>query len=134
MKQMLKIFTILCMAFIAPACAASDAFDFDNCAIVDSADADITMEDVDLNSGASVASVASFDIAGIMLGMSFDDVYTLFFREHGLYAPRERDSIIYTIHPDWKYNLDYECRSGGTVIPAELEKCIHSLARNRGML
>ena len=48
MKQMLKIFTILCMAFIAPACAASDAFDFDNFAIVDSADADITMEDVDL--------------------------------------------------------------------------------------
>lgn len=134
MKQMLTFFMFLCAALVAPAYAASDAFDFDNFAIVDSADTDITMADVDLNSGADVASVASFDIAGIMLGMSFDDVYTLFFRERGLYSPREKNSIIYTIHPDWKYNLDYECRGGGTVIPAELEKCINSLARNRGLL
>ena len=134
MKQMLKIFMILCAVLTAPAHAASDAFDFDNFAIVDSSDTDITMEDVDLNSGATVASVGSFDIAGIMLGMSFDDVYTLFFRERGLYAPRTTDGIIYTIHPDWKYNLDYECRGQGTVIPAELEKCINSLARNRGLL
>lgn len=134
MKQMLKIFMILYCAFVLPAYASSDAFDFDNFAIVDSTDTDITMEDVDLNSGATVASVGSFDIAGIMLGMSFEDVYTLFFRERGLYAPRAQNGIIYTIHPDWKYNLDYECRGQGTVIPAELEKCINSLARNRGLL
>ena len=135
MKQMLKIFIILCVAFIAPAYATSDdAFDFDNFAIVDSADTDITMDSVELNPGEDVASVGGFDIAGIMLGMSFDDVYTLFFRNHGLYAPREKNSIIYTIHPDWKYNLDYECRGQGTVIPSQLENCINSLARNRGLL
>jgi hypothetical protein len=51
-----------------------------------------------------------------------------------LYAPRDKNAIIYTINPNWKYNLDYECRQGGTVIPAELEKCINSLAKNRGLL
>lgn len=135
MKQMLKYFIILCtVTSVGIAHADTDAFDFDEFAIVDSGDADITMDDVDLNSGATVASVGSFDIAGIMLGMSFDDVYTLFFRERGLYAPRQKNGIIYTIHPDWKNNLDYECRGQGTVIPAELEKCINSLARNRGLL
>ena len=134
MKQVLKFLMILYVACISHAYAETDAFDFNKIAIIDSADADITMDAVELNSGADVASVGGFDIAGIMLGMSFDDVYTLFFRERGLYAPREKNSIIYTIHPDWNYNLDYECRSQGTVAPAELEKCINSLARNRGLL
>ena len=35
---------------------------------------------------------------------------------------------------DWKYNLDYECRQQGIVIPADLEKCINSLAQKRGLL
>lgn len=121
------------ISFCAPVCAA-DSWDFDEFTIVDSEDADITMESVELNDDATVASVGSFDIAGIMLGMPFEDVQTLFFRTKGLYAPRTKNSIIYTIHKDWKHNLDYECRSQGIVIPAELEKCINSLARNRGLL
>ncbi len=134
MKRVLLILTCLLMFADTIAYAASDAFDFDNFAIVDSGDVDITMEDVELNSGAEIASVGSFDIAGIMLGMSFDDVYTLFFRDNGLYSPRDQNSIIYTTHPDWRANLDYECRQQGIVIPTELEKCINSLARNRGLL
>ena len=124
-------------AFLMPNFATAvvaNAFDMEDYAIVDSEEVDITTDGVVLNMDADAANVSSFDIAGIMLGMSFDDVYTLFFRERGLYSPREKNSIIYTIHPDWKYNLDYECRGGGTVIPAELEKCINSLARNRGLL
>ena len=113
---------------------ADNPMDFDNFAITDSADTDITMEDVLLNTEADVANVASFDIAGILLGMQFEDVQTLFFKNKGLYAPREKNSIIYTIHPDWKYNLDYECRIQGTVIPTELETCINSLAKSRGLL
>lgn len=134
MKRVLLFLTGLLIFVNSVAYAASDAFDFDNFAIVDSGDVDITMEDVELNSGAEIASVGAFDIAGIMLGMSFDDVYTLFFRDNGLYSPRINNSIIYTIHPDWRANLDYECRQQGIVIPTELEKCVNSLARNRGLL
>lgn len=112
----------------------ADSFDFDEFAVVDSGDADITMESVSLNSDSDLANVASFDIADIMLGMQFEDVYTLFFKAKGLYTPRKENSIIYTIHNDWKYNLDYECRQQGIVIPTELDKCIKSLARNRGLL
>lgn len=128
------IFTGCIFTFFMPAIVMASAFDMEDYAIVDSADADITMDGVELNIDSDVANVSSFDIAGIMLGMSFDDVQTLFFDNRGLYAPRKKNSIIYTIHKDWKYNLDYECRNQGTVIPAELEKCINSLARNRGLL
>lgn len=108
--------------------------DFEDFAIVNGDDADIMMESVSINDGAGPAGVASFDIAGIMLGMSFEDIQTLFFKGRGLYAPRHHNSIIYTIHKDWKYNLDYECRQQNIVVPDELEKCINSLARNRGLL
>ena len=66
--------------------------------------------------------------------MPFEDVQTLFFKTKGLYSPREKDSIIYTIQKDWKYNLDYECRQQSIVAPKELEYCINSLAKNRGLL
>ena len=132
MKKLLGIFviTIALMPFIA---SGDDVF-FEDEAIVDSIDADITTEPVTLDLDSGVANVASFDIAGIMLGMPFEDVQTLFFKTKGLYTPREKNSIIYTIHPDWKSNLDYECRNLGIFIPAELEKCINSLAKNRGLL
>ena len=133
MYRFFILFSFL-MAFVMPSCVFASAFDMEDYAIVDSEDADLTMEDVELNSDADIAGVSSFDIVGIMLGMSFDDVQSLFFDHRGLYAPRKKNSIIYTIHKDWKYNLDYECRNQGTVIPAELEKCINSLARNRGLL
>ncbi len=132
----LKFFILigLIVGISMPTIANASAFEMDDYAIVDSADADITTEEVELNSDADVANVASFDIAGVMLGMSFDDVQTLFFKNKGLYSPRKQNSIIYTMHNDWKYNLDYECRNQGIVIPSELEKCINSLARNRGLL
>ena len=125
---------LLALYMAAPIVASANSFDFDDFAIVDSTDTDIIMEDVYLNDDAEFANIGGFDLAGVMLGMQFDDVYTLFFRAKGLYAPRKNDSIIYTIHPDWKHTLDYECRQGGTVIPAELEKCINSLAQNRGLM
>ena len=38
------------------------------------------------------------------------------------------------MHKDWKYNLDYECRQQNIYIPSELDQCIKTLARNRGLL
>lgn len=110
-----------------------DPFDFDNFAIGDSVDADITTTSVNINVGATPVAVESFDIAGVMLGMSFDDVYTLFVNG-GLYAPRANDAIVYTIAPDWRYNLDYECRQSGIFVPDQLEQCIRTTAQNRGLM
>ncbi len=125
---------LLSMAIAMPVCAATDEFDFDNFAITESGDTDLNAESVSLNQGADPITVNNFDIAGIMLGMSFDDVETLFFKIKGLYSPREKDSIIYSIQKDWKYNLDYECRQQGIYAPAELDQCIKTLARDRGLL
>ncbi len=131
-KRIVLLFLALFTANVAV--ADSDPFDFNNFAIVDSDDADITADSIDINDGAGTASVGAFDIAGVMLGMPFEDVQTLFFKTKGLYSPRKKNSIIYTIHKDWKYNLDYECRQQGIYVPTELEKCINTLARNRGLL
>jgi hypothetical protein len=87
-----------------------------------------------LNPGSTFAGVREMDISGIMLGMPFSDVQTLFFKTKSLYSPRKNNSIIYTIPKDWRYNLDYECRQQKIFVPAELEKCINSLARKRGLL
>ena len=113
---------------------AADPFDMTGYAIVDSDDADISAQSVTINSDARPANVGGFDLAGVMLGMSFDDVHTLFYHQDNLYTPRRENSIIYTMHKDWKYNLDYECRQQGIVIPTELEQCINTLGRNRGLL
>lgn len=110
-----------------------DPFDFDNFAIIDSTDADITTSPSAINAGASPVAVSSFDIAGIMLGMTFDDVHTLF-ADGGLYAPRTNNAVVYTIMPDWRYNLDYECRQQNIFVPSQLEQCIRTLAQNRGLL
>lgn len=128
---------LLAVCVLAPVVAKADdfdAFNFDDFAITDSPQADVIAAPVYINMDSGSTSVSSFDIAGISLGMSFDDVQTLFLRTRGLYAPRKKDSIIYTINPDWKANLDYECRQQGTIIPSELEQCIRTLARNRGLL
>ena len=111
-----------------------DDLSFDSFAIVDDEDSDMTMEKVSLNSGASVVNVKQFDIAGVMLGMNYDQVNNLFFNGSGLYAPRAKNSVIYTINKEWKYNLDYECRQNNIFVPDQLEKCINSLAKNRGLL
>lgn len=129
----IQTFILLCAILFTPrvGLALDDAF---GGLIQDSGDADITTTSVTLNSGADIANVGTFDIAGIMLGMEFEDVQNLFFKNKGLYAPRAKNSVIYTIHKDWKYNLDYECRQQNIVVPAELERCINSLARSRGLL
>jgi hypothetical protein len=130
----MKQIFIFAFMILAPFVASADDFDFENFAIVDDSESDFTVESVDLNSDASLASVGTFDIAGVMLGMPFEDVQTLFFKTKGLYTPRKKDSIIYTIHRDWKYNLDYECRQQGIYVPEKLEQCINSLAQARGLL
>lgn len=131
-KGLFFLFAVMSLCF--GAFGADDAFNFDNFAIVDSGDADLTMESYSINSDADPVNVAAFDIAGVMLGMPFEDVQTLFFKTKGLYAPRKDNSIIYTIQKDWKYNLDYECRQQNIFAPKELENCINSLAKNRGLL
>lgn len=134
-RNFLYTFVLLAISFIAPICnAATDDFNFNNFTITESGDEDLTTATVSLNPGAEPITVSNFDIAGIMLGMSFDDVETLFFKTKGLYSPRKDNSIIYSIQKDWKYNLDYECRLQGIVVPAELDQCIKSLAKNRGLL
>ena len=133
MTRKLYILFLTTLFAVMPQITVADSMDFEEFAVVDSTEADITMEEVNLNSDADIANVSSFDIAGILLGMGFDDVYTQF-KDKGLYTTRKKNSIIYTIHPDWKYNLDYECRMQGTVIPEQLENCIKSLARSRGLL
>lgn len=159
--MLLKHILFLCLLtlpmYVGTACAADDGFEFmDDAysgyddgadAFMDSNNTDITYSDsgddnefitdsgnTTLNDGASLINVANFDIAGIMLGMNFEDVYNLYHEHNNLYAPRKRNSLVYTIPTDWKYNLDYECRQSGVVQPNKLEKCIRSLAQNRGLL
>ena len=114
-----------------PALADDDGFDFmeddseysdEGNGFLDSGDGAITYADsgtdnilagennLTLNDGFGVVNVGGFDIAGIMLGMSFDDVHNLYYDNASLYTPRKRNSLVYTIPQDWKYNLDYECR------------------------
>ncbi len=135
-KKTLFLLAMMAMCVANNARAAEfddDPFNFDNFAISDSVDADVTTESHTINAGASPIAVASFDIAGIMLGMTFDDVHTLF-ADGGLYAPRARDAVVYTITPDWRYNLDYECRQRDIFVPNQLEQCIRTLAQNRGLM
>jgi hypothetical protein len=91
------------------------------------------MGGVAINIGAGPVAVGNFDIAGIMLGMTFEDAQMVA-HENGLYANRPKNSVVYTIHPDWKYNLDYECRQQKIYAPEKLERCIRSLAQARGLL
>lgn len=99
----------------------------------DDTDVDCSIKTVSIDYGDSSLAVGGFDIAGIMLGMNFEDaMYAA--RTSGLYSNRKKNSVIYSIHPEWKYNLDYECRRQNIFVPSELERCINSLARRRGVL
>jgi hypothetical protein len=109
-------------------------FLYDDFAIVESDEADIKTSPVYINPDTPSVNVSDFDIAGIMLGMPFEDIQILFFKTKSLYSPIKKNSIIYTINQDWKYNLDYECREQNIIIPTELTKCINSLAKKRGLL
>lgn len=113
---------------------ADDDMDFDNIAVVDNEDANMNFESVSLNPGTDIVDVKHFDISGVMLGMNYDEIYNLFFANNNLYAPRKKDSVVYTINKEWRYNLDYECRQNNIFIPEKLERCIKSLAKYRGLL
>lgn len=91
------------------------------------------MTNVSINAGANPIGVQDFDIAGIMLGMNFDEAQFIA-RETGLYVNRPKNSVVYSVYSDWKYNLDYECRQSGIYAPAKLDACIKSLARSRGVM
>ncbi|MBR3148240.1 MAG: hypothetical protein IKF41_02760 [Alphaproteobacteria bacterium] len=136
MKKICFLMSLCCLTIMSNAVLADDYDDlsFDSFAIVDDVDSDMTMEQVSLNSGAAVVNVKQFDVAGVMLGMNYDQVNDLFFNGSGLYAPSQKNSVVYTINKEWKYNLDYECRQNNIFVPEQLEKCINSLARNRGLL
>lgn len=138
MKKIMILLFLSLQMFLAPflpAVAAGDDFDFDNFTTADAdSDENMVTEPVSLNSGAEFVDVKQFDIAGAMLGMSYDEINNLFFENSSLYAPRKKDSVIYSINTEWKYNLDYECRQNNIFIPEQVENCIYSLARNRGLL
>jgi hypothetical protein len=148
MKHLLIVFCMIFSVMVSPAFAPTDdEFDytgftedeeldtFDNYTIEISDDADIAcrVANVSINSGDKPAAVQNFDIAGIMLGMTFEEAQMIA-RENGLYINRPKDSVVYSMHSDWKYSLDYECRRNGVYAPAKLEACINSLARNRGVM
>ena len=138
MKKIIFLTILGFQIFLAPfsfVAAEEDDFDFDSFATTDAdSGEDMVTEPVSLNSGAEVVDVKQFDISGAMLGMSYDEINNLFFENSSLYAPRTKDSVVYSINTEWKYNLDYECRQNNIFIPEKIEKCIYSLARNRGLL
>ena len=113
----------------------SDAGDIDTYDITTSGGDDIecALTSVAINADSEPIAVANFDIAGIMVGMSFEDVQ-IAVRENGLYVPTAKNNIIYSLHQDWRDNLDYECRQRKIFAPKQLENCIRSLAKNRGLL
>ena len=134
----------VCLVFVG--CTGAYADEFDDVLAADdinyddyyietptNTNVDCGFNNISINSGAVPLNVAGFDIAGIMLGMSFDDVQFVVSAD-GLYTERQKNSVVYSMHSDWKYNLDYECRRQKIYAPAQLEKCINSLARNRGVL
>lgn len=145
-KNILFLMSLCSIMFYSPVLVADDDFydeyedggyddlSFDEFATVDSEDVDMNTDSVSIDYGKTPVDVKHFDIAGVMLGMDYDEVYNLFFNRSGLYAPRKRNSVIYTINKEWKYNLDYECRQNNIFIPEKLERCIYSLAKNRGLL
>ena len=133
---MKEILAFLFAIVLAGGCLAQDIGpDSGSATIISSTGIELGyVEPVALATDADYIDVENLDISGAMLGMSFNDIYTLFFKTKTLYTPLKRNSIVYTLATDWRYNLDYECRQQGVIIPSKLEKCILSLARSRGLL
>jgi len=111
----------------------SDTFADETITVSDDLDL-LVPSNVTLNPNTSYVDVSSMDIAGIMLGMTFEQVYTKFQKTGTLYQFRPRNSIVYSISRDWKNNLDYECRQNNIFAPTALSNCINTLARARGLL
>lgn len=137
MKHFIILFGLLTCFITTTVAASDDEFDMGDDTEIsvdgDGGTLDCNVVQYEINEGADLAAVQHFDIAGIMLGMNFEDVQ-MAVRESGLYTLVPRGAVVYSIHQDWKYNLDYECRQNKVYAPAELEKCINSLARKRGVL
>ena len=133
-KKLLFLLSVCSVIFCTNIVRAEDELSFDEFAIVEDENNDMTAEAVALNPGANVIDVKQFDIAGVMLGMHYDQLNNLFFSGNNLYTPVKKNSTVYTINKEWKYNLDYECRQNNVFVPDQLEKCINSLAKNRGLL
>ena len=137
MKKIIFLISLVLPTFLGTACIADDfddPFAVGDYSFSDNESSDMNLENVYFNPDASAINVKQFDIAGVMLGMSYEEINDLFFKGSGLYSPKKKNGIIYTINKDWKYNLDYECRQNNVVVPEKLEKCIYSLARDRGLL
>lgn len=134
MNKLRNIFIGFFVLFATPVLGEDGPFLYDDGAITESSEANIQTSPISLNPDATGVAVSEFDIAGVILGAHFEDVQTLFFKTKGLYNPIKKNSITYTIPQDWKYNLDYECRQQGIFVPTELEKCVNSLAKKRGLL
>jgi hypothetical protein len=145
-NKILFLLSLISVISYSPLSVAADDFDyegyeygedglsFDDFAVVEDDYDDVNTNRIFLSSGQKPVDVKHFDVAGIMLGMDYYEVYNAFFNRSALYAPRARNSIVYTINKEWKYNLDYECRQNNIFVPEKLEKCIYSLAKNRGLL
>ncbi len=146
MRHIFFIFAVMFSIITMGAICAADDFDFEDMVGEDGGDFgeyaietdsddnnECRMTTIQINDGALPIATSSFDIAGIMLGMTFEDAQMVA-REPGLYRNREKDSVVYSIHTDWKYNLDYECRQNKIYMPAKLDKCIKTLARSRGVM
>lgn len=141
MKRLFLLFYLLTLPALMAAGAYADDYedygeeeDLGDYAIdVNDNENECRMESVAINDDAEPVAVGGFDIAGIMLGMNFDQAQ-MTARETGLYTNRAKNSVVYSIHKDWKYSLDYECRQQKIYAPEKLERCINSLARKRGVL
>ena len=134
MKRLLYILSVCTMMFSGSLSFADD--NLENVTITDEDDEQCVQERAPLSllDDTSFVNVRQFDIAGIMLGMSYDEVNNAVVNGAGLYTLRKKNGIIYNINKNWKYNLDYECRQNKIYTPDKLENCIKSLARNRGLL
>ena len=113
-KKLLFLISLCFVAFapiISVADDFEDDFDFDDdYSVIETSDedTDVNVDGVSLNSGAGSVDVKHFDIAGVMLGMNYEEIYNLFFNNSSLYAPKKKNSIVYTINKEWNYNLDYD--------------------------
>ena len=87
MRKILLLLYLIVSVLSVNISFADDGFDdlsFDDFAIVDDVDTDMPMENVSLNSGLGVVNVKQFDIAGVMLGMTYEEVNNLFFNDSNL--------------------------------------------------
>ncbi|MCL2439216.1 MAG: hypothetical protein FWD15_01755 [Alphaproteobacteria bacterium] len=72
--------------------------------------------------------VRHFDIAGIRLGMNYEEV-----REAAKEAKFRLATVDYDIPQEFRFNYDSVCRARNIVIPNQLANCIEGLAKSEKM-